>query len=612
MKDVYDAKQVLGCSSVDFLINLLTPFHVHHMSNPIKSRSVWPTLTLLLLTALATYHFADLQAQSVSSFSKAGDHSVYETLFNAMKDYELALAQGDSLAIADVCYRLGKHYQGLGDYKTAQQYFVRSLRIWESRNQYEAVGKIYVFMSNHQVEQKNYSDAIPLGRKAIVNLKKANSVHGLLSGNLAMASVHALGYGLHFESPGRYPSYSFDSALYYFQQAEKLALLQKVPADIANVYYLKGLMLSSTNPKGGIFYLKKAYALFQQEKRAYPLISISFILVDCYLALHQSAQASQWLAKAQYVIDTTKRDDYKHRMQLLQSYTRLYEDAGRWKDALQSYRKFHELSLKALNADRDGAITRIHIDYETQKKEAQIESQRQFIQIVIGICFATLVLSLIFYRFFRRYKQLSQQNAALVREQSHRVKNNFQELVNLLTLQSSRLTNEDAQKAVAEGLLRVEAMALLHQRLYYHNSRLVDINLESFIPDLVQGVLHSYSHEHIQPVYQLEPIWLHVDQALPLGLIINELVTNCCKYAFPTLVKPVFQVACQQHETVVTLTVVDNGPGFNPGKQYQSLGLKLIQAFVQRLDGRASFGLTGNTFQLSFPIHACQPIHLSI
>ncbi|WP_338875046.1 histidine kinase dimerization/phosphoacceptor domain -containing protein [Spirosoma sp. SC4-14] len=565
----------------------------------------------LILTAGVLNAFP-LEAQKASDPPKVIGRSLYDKLVKAQKEYEDAMVKGDSLEVAEMCYRLGKRYTGLGDFETAQKYFIRSLRIREplGSSEAEAVGKTYLFMSHSLVEQKKYIEVMQTIRKAMANFKAAGSKHGLISGYTSMAGAHTLGYELNRETPGVYPPYSLDSAIYYFNQAEKLALMLNVPIDIANIYLIKGTLLLKVTPQLGLAYLKKADSIFTKEKTPYPIINTSLNLADACLILQQPVGAKKWLSRAQYVMDTARQGDFQQRGKLFQIYTRLYEQTGHWQEALKTQKTYYDLTVEALQADREGAITRLNIEYETQKKEAQLNWQRRLNGIVIGVCILAIIASIFFYRFFRRYQRLSQENEALVMEQSHRVKNNFQQLANLMTLQSNRLTNEDAQKAITEGLLRVEVMALVHQRLYYRNQQLVKINLENFIPELVEGVLYGYSYAHIQPIYTLEPVWLHPDKAMSLGLIINELVTNSCKYAFPVQPASRLIVTCQRSDHTINVEIEDNGPGFDAGKSYESFGLKLIQAFTQRLHGKACHAAGGKIFRLSFPVYDSPSIHL--
>src|SRR5690606_28080201 len=102
---------------------------------------------------------------------------------------------------------------------------------------------------------------------------------------------------------------------------------------------------------------------------------------------------------------------------------------------------------------------------------------------------------------------------------------------NLLSLQMGRLSDPQAVAALEDSLNRVDAIMRVHRRLY-EGSRLEEVDLASYVPDLVKGILHSYEMERVEQRYEIPPTWLHADAAISLGLIISELAINSCKYAF--------------------------------------------------------------------------------
>nr|WP_262923874.1 sensor histidine kinase [Spirosoma liriopis] len=219
--------------------------------------------------------------------------------------------------------------------------------------------------------------------------------------------------------------------------------------------------------------------------------------------------------------------------------------------------------------------------------------------VLFGI---TAIGCLVFYWLFRKYRRLSEHNAKLVKEQNHRVKNNLQSITSLLGLQYNRLTDPAAREAVEESLLRVEAMALVHQRLY-DGERLVEVDLREYIPELVSGVLRSFNFNHVQPKYTLSPIWLDADRAISVGLLLNELVTNSCKYAFPDHPNPALAISCQEVNGKLNVLFVDNGPGFTPKPKANSFGMKLMDMITQKLKGKSYFNMdNGCSFTLSFDL----------
>jgi two-component sensor histidine kinase len=178
----------------------------------------------------------------------------------------------------------------------------------------------------------------------------------------------------------------------------------------------------------------------------------------------------------------------------------------------------------------------------------------------------------------------------LLKEIHHRVKNNLQVVMSLLNSQASSLEDEAALSAIQESQHRVQAMAFIHQKLYQSES-VARIPMADYISEVVAYLHESY---HLpQPIrlqLEVEPIELDVTQAVPLGLIINEAITNALKYAFPqgrsgTVRLSLHRLAARTYE----LTIADDGvglpEGYQPGRS-RSLGMKLLHGFSRQLGGK--------------------------
>ncbi len=174
----------------------------------------------------------------------------------------------------------------------------------------------------------------------------------------------------------------------------------------------------------------------------------------------------------------------------------------------------------------------------------------------------------------------------------------------LLNMYAHRLSDPLSKMAVEESQLRVETMALLQRRLY-DGQRLAMLDLAEFIPDVVEGVLQMYGYGSLQPTFLLDTCEVSADQALPIGLILNELTTNACKYAFPQAQTPTFAVSAVLDGNRLNITVIDNGPGLSTRSiRPDSFGLRLIQMQVEQLRGSADWiSDEGTSFSMMFLIH---------
>jgi PAS domain S-box-containing protein len=181
----------------------------------------------------------------------------------------------------------------------------------------------------------------------------------------------------------------------------------------------------------------------------------------------------------------------------------------------------------------------------------------------------------------------------LLKEIHHRVKNNLQVISGLLTLQAAQTNDERLQRMVKESQSRIWTMALIHQTLY-QSGNLADIDMADYIHSLVGNLLSSHAQVAMPPavIFDLLPVRLAIDRAIPLALIINELVTNAMKHAFPDGRPGEIRIALQKcrdklsQAAAYELIVTDNGAGlpagFDAAKQ-KSLGLQLVAMLTKQL-----------------------------
>jgi two-component system, sensor histidine kinase PdtaS len=178
----------------------------------------------------------------------------------------------------------------------------------------------------------------------------------------------------------------------------------------------------------------------------------------------------------------------------------------------------------------------------------------------------------------------------LIKEIHHRVKNNLQIISSLLDLQALSIKDKQAAGAVREGKIRVQSMALIHQNLY-NEGNIKGIVMEDYIKNLVENLFDSYNiqKEKIKLVTDIEYLNLDVDTVIPLGLIINELISNSLKYAFKESGNGEIYVALKESNNQLHLQVKDNGCGFPHNftrVQNNSFGYNLINAFAHKLKAR--------------------------
>ncbi|HEX8531007.1 MAG TPA: histidine kinase dimerization/phosphoacceptor domain -containing protein, partial [Cytophagales bacterium] len=186
-----------------------------------------------------------------------------------------------------------------------------------------------------------------------------------------------------------------------------------------------------------------------------------------------------------------------------------------------------------------------------------------------------------------------------------RVKNNLQIVMSLLNSQADSLEDQVALSAIRESQHRVQAMALIHQKLYQAEG-MARVPMKGYIEEVVAYLTESYQLDHnIAFALQVDTLELDVTQAVPLGLIINEAVSNALKHAFPegrpgTVCIAVGRLADNTYQLVITDDGVGLPAGFDPDHR-RSLGMTLLRGFGRQLGGELSIGSPpGTTIRLVF------------
>ncbi|HEY9653749.1 MAG TPA: histidine kinase dimerization/phosphoacceptor domain -containing protein, partial [Coleofasciculaceae cyanobacterium] len=195
----------------------------------------------------------------------------------------------------------------------------------------------------------------------------------------------------------------------------------------------------------------------------------------------------------------------------------------------------------------------------------------------------------------------------LLKEIHHRVKNNLQIVTSFLQMQSRRTQEIQALEILRDSKNRIASIALVHEKLY-RSENLANINFGQYIPDLTTHLFDTYniSSDTVKLKINVADISLPIDRAIPCGLIINELVSNSLKYAFPHNRHGKIQMDFYSNpDDTLTLTIRDNGIGIPEEFDIEtthSLGLTLVQGLVEQLEG--TFELVrnrGTEFKITFP-----------
>lgn len=276
------------------------------------------------------------------------------------------------------------------------------------------------------------------------------------------------------------------------------------------------------------------------------------------------------------------------------------------------------LTRKIYSEDLSNSLANYKTEQAVKKKELEIlreKEQTKLYSIIAILAIILFIISLLVIRKIKKQsKLLSEKNKLihktlkekelLVKEVHHRVKNNFQIVSSLLELQSRGIEDERALELANEGKNRVKSMALIHQKLYQNETGLVDF--DEYIQLLTKELSALYASKNIiETKISSENIKLDVDTAIPLGLIINEIITNSYKYAFKNDKENSLLISIEKaNNDNYKLVIEDNGPGLANNfdiKKAKSLGLRLVNRLVKQLHGTLNQTNTkGAKFEIYF------------
>ena len=306
---------------------------------------------------------------------------------------------------------------------------------------------------------------------------------------------------------------------------------------------------------------------------------------------------------------------------------------GNPSSVIQHYKQYTKLLDSNFRVSKIRQAEELQVMYQTEEKENQIALLSQqaelekanlkqatlFRNVTIAGIITTLIIAGLLYRQSRLRKKhniiTNQKNEQLqhfltekewlLKEIHHRVKNNLQIVMSLLNSQSAYIDNAPALTAIHDSQHRVHAMSLIHQKLY-NSENVSSIDMKFYIRELVSYLAESFNTgQRIRFEYDLEPLEMDVSQAVPLGLILNEAITNALKYAFPndrngTITISLTNTSANNY----LLTISDNGIGMpsQPGnRRAGSLGISLMTGLAEDLEGKFTIeNDNGTRLKISF------------
>lgn len=526
--------------------------------------------------------------------------------------YDIADAIKDENAKQRALQSMSAASRQIGNRVASLDFIIRALKMAEKGQDKQALASLYLSAGNTYTSLGNTHEGLGYYKKAYALQQY------ITQPPIAMSIVGNI-------SKGFLKLKEYDSASHY--SMIRLSLAQKIndTAAIAASYIDIGdLAVENNKYPEAISYYEKALITYAGRKNAIELTRVYNSLAAAYLQIKSFAKAEDYLLKSYSLQSKSIDKNTKRYTDFLLS--KVYEETGEMDNAARFRNEYFAMGGQGMDAATELQINQLKNDFELSKKEdalklAATEKERRELELkeiryqlwgsVITLLLL-LVLTVIIYKNYRHNKKmtelLTQKNERiemLMRELHHRVKNNLQVIGSVLSLQSIKLTDASAKSAIEEGRARVEAMSLLHQKMYLDDN-LRAIDMEEYIVSLTRILADGfgYNHDIVQTRFQMRSKNMDIDVATPLALIINELITNAFKHAFTQIENPELKIELTEdnQKKEIFLTVSDNGKGINLSEVAPaSFGLKLIRTFVKQLGANMDIhNNNGSIFTISF------------
>jgi len=494
-----------------------------------------------------------------------------------------------------IYYEYGNVNLNLGDYPKATEAFLMARKYAATSKDTSGLAGSYNGLGIVQRRMKDLDGAFEYYSKALPLYRSINNTNGTSTVLLNLAIIEK-------------QRNNFESALDLY--AESLSHAEKIdPPDEGLFGYVYGNMSSLHNSmknyQEAIDYGKKALEIRKKIGAKFEVANSYLGLAVNHVEIDQLSAARQYLQESENLTDSTNWSDLANIYNLKakiehksandhKAYTYL-QKANIYRDSvytLGNKKQIDELNAKFESELKEDNIARLEL--QDQLNTTKINQKNL---MIYGLLASMLLVTLLGAQIHRRNKKIKAQNIlistalsekeTLLKEIHHRVKNNLQIISSLLGIQSRSVENPQAKEALEEGRSRVRSMSLIHQNLYSKNN-LTGIEMDQYLNKLARDLLRNYkiSTGSISLKTEAHDLKLDVETVIPIGLIVNELVTNALKYAFPDDRDGHILIDLDEKEDRLVLSVSDNGVGLDQARlegSSDSFGQKLIQAFRSKL-----------------------------
>ena len=521
----------------------------------------------------------------------------------AMKGYE---AIDNKRGQATTEFKIAWVHKKRGELDKAMQSDLKASTLMEALGDQQGMASAYGRVSEDLTRQRRLTEAMSYAKKAIDICEKNHFNNEM---------VYALTYAGDAAISGDQNKLAFD----YFDRALKLARSQKFgEISVADFLNNRGNALKRLGryPEA-IKNYESALAIAKKTNYANAISATVANLGEVNLLMGNYKEALPY--QLETVRLQEKDSDLSNITENYLHVSTIYEHLGDYKSALAYHKKALLIRDSVASVKSDEAMSKMLTQYETQKKEATIKAQQIVISeqrdiqwlgaVTVLLMTGFIIFGYINYRGrIKRNRLLASKNAEnelLLKEIHHRVKNNLEVVSSLLALQSAQIDDPNTKEAMLEGQNRVQSIGIVHQKLY-QGKNLGAIEMKDYFFNLSESILDSFgAEERVNIELAMDKLDVDIDTAVPLGLIVNELLTNTLKYAFPESQTGNVRISLEKKNNgVLHLEVSDNGVGKSGITEGTGFGTQLVSLLTQQLSGTMWEVIkNGTTILFDFKLH---------
>ena len=521
------------------------------------------------------------------------------------KCLRLADSMGRDMAVAVFLDNLGSTNRLLGNYPDAIVYHERALFIFDTLGNEEGIS---VCLNNMAIINKYMGER----ELAMEQYREAGRIAAKSGSEFRMSTFYSNVGILHMDIG------NLDSAEYYQRKVLDIAERNGLKMREATGLSLLGSVLNRQDkPREALETFRKSSEIASALNNRFLLASNYVKEGNSYLILNQPRRAKERLKAAISLSDEIGSIEIRKSSILLLH--RVEALLGNHEEALRLYKQGAAIGDSLTGASTKEKVARIREQYNAERKERELaqvslELEREVrerqagelelaetrsrIWLLVAVA-ALLALVAVFAlgRYFnnRRYTRMLQEKQALtakalaekevlIGEVHHRVKNNLQVIYNMLDMQSRSLEDQQAKAVLAESMNRVSSMALIHRELY-RDGNVEGVQMRDYLARLAEHLRDSFGvgSEQVKMRMEVEAMLLDLDSSIPMGMLINELVTNAFKHAFPEGRSGEIGVELRETGGELVLEVADDGVGGVAEKGGGSFGKRLVRSLARQL-----------------------------